>query len=118
VSRGEPWPAGFCHFPQYSKEYFEQLTAEHLVTRTVAGRRISRWEKIRDRNEALDCRIYARAAAGSLRLESWQPQRWQEIERTLSDPLAGPKAPPGAAIKTATPVPEFRPIRSRNDWLE
>jgi phage terminase large subunit GpA-like protein len=118
ISRGEPWPVGFCHFPQYAKEYFEQLTAEHLVTRTVNGRRVSNWEKIRDRNEALDCRIYARAAAGSLRFESWQAHRWDDIEKALSDPLAAPQVAPATMAKPATPVPQFNPIRSRNDWLE
>jgi len=60
---GSPHPPGYCHFPQYGEEYFKQLTAEQLVTRIFKGYRRPEWQKTRDRNEALDCRVYARAAA-------------------------------------------------------
>ena len=53
----EPYPPGYCHFPKYSEEFFK------LVTRVVKGYRRPEWQKTRDRNEALDCRCYARAAA-------------------------------------------------------
>ena len=36
---GDPYPPGYCHFPKYGEEYFKQLTAEQLVTRTVKGYR-------------------------------------------------------------------------------
>ena len=57
------YPDGYCHHPKYDPEYFKQLTAEQLVTKTVKGYPKREWQKLRDRNEALDCRIYARAAA-------------------------------------------------------
>ena len=120
VERGETWPAGYCHFPEYSKEYFEQLTAEQLITRTVNGRRITTWEPIRDRNEALDCRIYARAAMASLRMESWKPQRLDEMETELAAaPETRParRSPVSAPVAT-TPTPKFKPIQSKTDWLE
>ena len=48
--------AGYCHFPiGYDTEYFKQLTAEK---RDKTGR----WIKKRDRNEALDVRVYAYAS--------------------------------------------------------
>ena len=54
---------GFCHFPiRYDDEYFKQLTAEQLVTRFNKGYRKREWKKVRPRNEALDCRVYALAA--------------------------------------------------------
>jgi phage terminase large subunit GpA-like protein len=121
LTRGEEWPAGYCHFPEYNKNYFEQLTAEQLITRAVGGRRVSSWEKIRDRNEALDCRIYARAAAASLRLESWKPERWDETEAVLSDPNVRTTAAvpsTGAPSAARTPVPQFRSSGPRTDWLE
>jgi phage terminase large subunit GpA-like protein len=123
LAKGEEWPVGFCHFPAYGKEYFEQLTAEALITRTVAGRRISKWEPIRDRNEALDCRVYARAAAASLRFESWKPVRWDGMEKELSDPnqTARPAttgASAGPQTKASSPVPRFRSMSSSHDWLE
>jgi phage terminase large subunit GpA-like protein len=113
LAKGEAWPAGFCHFPQYGKEYFEQLCAEQLVTRTLPnGLRQTRWEKRRDRNEALDCRIYSMAAAASLRLDMYPPEKWDEIERALS---AG--ASRGAKTQKS-PAPAFRPLRTNESFLE
>jgi len=58
----EPGP-GYCHFPaSYDDEYFRQLTAEQLVSRYHKGFLRREWQKIRPRNEALDCRVYALAA--------------------------------------------------------
>lgn len=58
----EPGP-GYCHFPKSrDPEYFEQLTAEQLVTRYVRGHAKRTWVKKRRRNEALDVRCYAMAA--------------------------------------------------------
>lgn len=54
---------GFCHFPEdRDPEYFQQLTAERLQTRMVKGFAVREWHKTRERNEALDCRVYALAA--------------------------------------------------------
>lgn len=54
---------GYCHVPvDRHPEWFHQLTAERLVTRFVRGFPIREWKKTRERNEALDCRVYAYAA--------------------------------------------------------
>ena len=54
---------GSCHYPNdRDPEWFNQLTAERLVTRFVRGFPIREWKKTRERNEALDCRVYAYAA--------------------------------------------------------
>lgn len=59
--------AGYCHFPaRYDEEYFRQLTAEQCVIRFHKGYKRREWQKIRPRNEALDCRVYAVAAYGIL----------------------------------------------------
>lgn len=121
---GEAWPVGYCHFPQYSREYFEQLTAEHLVIKTKGGKRTASWEKLRDRNEALDCRIYARAAAASLRFENWPEARWDEIEEKLGRKRK--TEPPSAAkpqlmkprIGLGAAVPVFKPIRAKESFLD
>ena len=59
------WPAGYVHIPKGTPaEWFRQLTAEHLmVTKTRQGFQKLEWQQMRERNEALDCRVYARAAA-------------------------------------------------------
>lgn len=52
---------GFCHFPitdDYTKEYFRQLTSEGVTVEN--GKR--KWVKLRERNEALDMRVYNYAA--------------------------------------------------------
>lgn len=67
----EPGP-GYCHFPAaYDEEYFRQLGAEELRTRKVKGYDVREFHKTRERNEALDCRVYALAAleiAGGLNM--------------------------------------------------
>ena len=58
----EPGP-GYCHFPVgRDADWFRQLTAEKLVTRYVKGFPVREWHKTEERNEALDCRVYALAA--------------------------------------------------------
>jgi phage terminase large subunit GpA-like protein len=83
---GEPTPPGYCHFPEdYGQEYFQQLTAEELVPKVVRGYRRHEWTKVRERNEALDCRVYARAAAGVLGIERYSDAHWTALEEQLSN---------------------------------
>lgn len=73
----EGLPHGWCHFPQYGQEWFQQLTAERLEN-TIDRRGYPRfeWVKTRPRNEALDCRVYARAAAALVGADRWSDERW------------------------------------------
>jgi phage terminase large subunit GpA-like protein len=58
----EPGP-GYFHFPlERDREYFLQLTGEKQVTRFTKGVARREWIKTRQRNEALDCTVYALAA--------------------------------------------------------
>ncbi len=57
----------YVHFPMsrdsgITEEYFKQLTAEVFERKFEKGRMIERWKKLRERNEALDCAVYATAA--------------------------------------------------------
>ena len=55
--------AGYMHFPShYDPHYFKGLTAEKLITKYDKGFPRKEWHKIRERNEPLDCRVYAYAA--------------------------------------------------------
>ncbi|MGI9548706.1 MAG: phage terminase large subunit family protein [Bdellovibrionales bacterium] len=85
--------AARCHFPDvYPDEYFKQLTAEKLVSRkNKKGFVIQEWVKTRDRNEALDCRIYATAAALAAGLGRWSPSKWAEAGAALG---VGSHVPP------------------------
>ena len=61
-----------------------------------------------ERNEALDCRVYARAAAWILGADRWSDARWLELERQLAvevseaagDGLEKAKARPSAQRRT------------------
>ena len=54
---------GFCHIPNdRGADWYQQLTAEKLITRYVKGFPVREWHQTRPRNEALDCRVYALAA--------------------------------------------------------
>src|SRR5690242_21138663 len=115
---GEPFPPGFCHFPQLGEEFFRQLTAEHLITRLVKGYRRPEWIKTRERNEALDTRIYARAAAAQFGIDRFNENHWRMLEaqvaksvESLEPPAAIQTAPPPQM--TANPVPESRPAPAR-----
>ena len=58
---------GYCHFPiERNEEFFRMLTAEKRVIKYFKGRPRPEWVKMRTRNEALDCRVYATAALGIL----------------------------------------------------
>ena len=86
LAKGEPFPAGSCHFPQYGEEYFKQITAEKRVIRLHKGFPKSSWEKDPNRkNEALDCRVYARAAASIYGLDRFKEIHWKRMERALGE---------------------------------
>ncbi|HHW4681242.1 MAG TPA: terminase gpA endonuclease subunit, partial [Xylella taiwanensis] len=55
---------GYSHFPvDRPRDWFDQLTAEKLITRYVKGQPVRAWTKPdKAPNEALDCRVYAYAA--------------------------------------------------------
>ncbi len=75
---------GWAHFPMYDEEYFKQLTAEKLVIRINKGYPISVWEKDPNtRNEALDCRVYARAGAAIYGLDRFGDKHWDELEALI-----------------------------------
>ena len=60
--------------------WLKQLTAEQLVTvKNKRGFAKLEWQKLRERNEALDCRVYARAAAWILGADRWSEARWEEL---------------------------------------
>lgn len=82
---GQLHSPGYCHFPEYEEEYFRQLTAETVKTVHSKGRILYEWENIRPskRNEALDCRVYARAAAALLQLDRFNSNIWDQVEQTI-----------------------------------
>ena len=72
-------PSGFCHFPEYPIEYFKGITAEELKYREHHGYRKLYWEKVYERNEPLDCRVYSRAAAAIVGLDRFNDSHWDNL---------------------------------------
>lgn len=81
----EPGTPGYCHFPaNRDRAWFEQLTAETVVTKYIKGFPTRVWQKRPSvRNEALDLRVYGYAALLSLNV-SWdrEARRSQALPRT------------------------------------
>lgn len=91
---GEGFPPGYVHLPVHvaGEEFCRQLVAEELRrAKTRNGGVKLEWVKTRDRNEALDCRVYARAAAVLLGVDRWPDARWQELASAVA--LAAPRVP-------------------------
>lgn len=78
------YPAGYCHFPQYDREYFKMLTAEQLqmLKNKKTGKVTYQWVKKQPRNEALDVRVYARAAAYIVGIDRFKADTWKRIKDT------------------------------------
>lgn len=106
---GQPaFPAGYVHLPKIDGEFLQQLTAEHLITRRDRHGYPQRvWEKRRDRNEALDCYVMARAAAMQAGVDRFEERHWRELERTLGVQPAGP--PPVPQQPSPYPTPQAAP---------
>lgn len=79
-------PDGYCFFPKRDPHYFKGLTAEVLqLTRTTRGYLKYIWVKKYERNEPLDCRVYARAAAAIIGMDRWTETNWLEQAQAISD---------------------------------
>jgi phage terminase large subunit GpA-like protein len=85
IEAGASFPAGTVHLPSWADaEWLKQLTAEQLVTvKSRRGFTKLEWQKLRERNEALDCRVYARAAAWIAGADRWPEARWADLENQL-----------------------------------
>ncbi|XPV77943.1 MAG: phage terminase large subunit family protein [Desulfovibrio sp.] len=94
--------SGCCHFPMhYDDGYFNMLTAEKCITRYVKGFPKREWVKIRPRNEALDCRVYAYAAflimgPNLKRIEKRSNMRAESVEEMPKNVVDEPKPEPVA----------------------
>jgi len=84
--------AGFIHFSDtLNDEYFRQLTAEKIVTRYHRGFKKRMFQKMRPRNEALDCFVYAIAAYAIIGININALS--DKLGQTEQEPEQKPKAP-------------------------
>lgn len=104
---------GRCHFPAYAEEYFKQLTAERQVVKVSNGYPKSVWEKDpARRNEALDCRVYARAGAAIYGLDRISERGWQELELAIPT-----KTSEKVKIKKQPKFVQIQPTKVNDPWL-
>ena len=113
ITAGAAFPAGTVHLSIWAdSEWLKQLTAEQLVTvKNKRGFAKLEWQKMRERNEALDCRVYARAAAWIAGADRWSDAKWQELERQLVVDT-GTSAQDAALIAPSMPSARRRTVRS------
>lgn len=114
---GESYPDGYVYLPDgTTDEWIKQLVAEELrIIRLRSGGFRREWHKVRDRNEALDNAVYARAIAFSLGVDRWRDTDWLKARGDYTPPAP----PPRAASKQVpddrqAPVPqagEAAPVR-------
>ena len=85
MAAGAKCPAGYVHLPSGTEaEWLKQLVGEQLVTvKTKRGFSRLEWQKLRERNEALDCRVYARAAAWIAGADRWTEAMWRNLEQQV-----------------------------------
>jgi phage terminase large subunit GpA-like protein len=88
IAAGACYPAGYVHLPRGAEaEWVKQLVGEQLVTvKTKRGFTRLEWQKLRERNEALDCRVYARAAAWIAGADRWTEATWRDLEHQVGGP--------------------------------
>ena len=122
VSRGDgaEHPPGWVHLPRaVDAEWVKQLVSEELRTvRGVRGATRQEWAKLRERNEALDCAVLARAALWLLGADRYGERWWQRHEQraeAVADDAAvvevAPVAVPPAEV--ARQVQQAAPVRPR-----
>jgi phage terminase large subunit GpA-like protein len=117
AANGKVFPPGYCHFPQYGEEYFKQLTAERRVIRIRKGFPHSSWEKDpARRNEALDCRVYARAAAAIHGIDRFQERHWRRMEEALGTVPGRSDREDASPPASRTPSPRRRRV-IRSNWM-
>jgi len=101
---------GYVHLSkQLPAEVFEQLTSERLVTRYIKGRARLQWVKpAGKRNEALDCAVYALAAAHFVGIDRWREGDWAKWEKRVAVKVEATPAPADEPVKPTPPAQRRR----------
>ena len=109
---GARTPSGYIHLAQAAEaEWVKQLVAEQLVTvKTRRGFQKLEWQKMRERNEALDCRVYARACAWLMGMDRWDGAKWDDLRAQLM-PGTSDARPAGQPHRQPLKSPPPRPAR-------
>lgn len=117
LAEGIGFQFGFIHTGEgVTAEWFKQLTAEKLVNRKNkrTGFTKTEWVKERDRNEALDCRVYARAVAWLIGVDRWPEERWDALEAQVSPTLENAEPAGNVAPRTRR---QRQRASQQGDWF-
>lgn len=100
---------GKIHFSnELPAEFYAQLTAEVRVLQKTSSGEKYRWVKRAQRNEVLDCTIYAIFAAHMLDLHRFTDKMWQRITDAVqpmtADLFSNPIAPTATTATTANEI--------------
>lgn len=113
---GEDYPDRYVYLPDGTPdEWIKQLVAEERrATKLRTGGVRYEWHKVRDRNEALDNAVYARAVAISLGIDRWTTAQWSKVMGEMDKPEVAPASstPPVAKpspFRKAAPSPPAKP---------
>lgn len=92
--KGAKYPEGYIELPLgLTEEWLQQICAERMVLhKNKRGFEKREWSKTRERNEAFDCRVYARAAAWAEGMDFWHAKRWTKLEAQFPDKKEAPVA--------------------------
>jgi phage terminase large subunit GpA-like protein len=114
IAAGASFLAGTVHLPSWADgEWLKQLTAEQLITvKSKRGFSKLEWQKLRERNEALDCRVYARAAAWIAGADRWSEARWADLEAQVVGDSTSDAEQEKPAAGSLRPV--RRPVQRRS----
>jgi|CZKS01.1.fsa_nt_gi phage terminase large subunit GpA-like protein len=107
-----PGSIGYAHFPSYDANYFRSLTSEIRVVRQSG---VVEWVKTATRNEALDARIYAMAAAEVAGMSKLRESDWVGLEARIRDSAhdigSTSVLPDGGPTAASASTPLARPSR-------
>lgn len=106
---------GYLHFSTaLPGEFYEQLTSEVRVLQKTAAGEQYRWVKRQQRNEVLDCTVYAMFAAHTLDLHRYTDRMWAKLEQAVCPPIADLFAPaPAIGAEVVEP-----PLEQKADFVQ
>jgi phage terminase large subunit GpA-like protein len=107
------------HLPQgIEAEWVKQLVAEQLhAVKDRRGFERQDWAKLRERNEALDCAVLARAALWLLGADCYGERFWAQLREQVANAPIQPSEIPTIG-NVAPPSPPVAPDNHRpRGWL-
>jgi phage terminase large subunit GpA-like protein len=112
------------HLPRAIEvEWVKQLVAEpRRTTKDRRGFARQEWTKLRDRNEALDCAVLARAALWLLGADRYGDRFWQQLRDQIADAPLRPSELPtvgNVALQSPPSQPALSPATAARPttWL-